>query len=172
MFLLHFVFQRATDVFTRATPSSIASASSSHLPSLVSDLWSRLLTYTGPGRCLHLSVSPLVVLRTFTIQGPMLIGSVISGPVFPSLFSYIVGLVFYAYHFPECIIPPNIQRRLDAIGGGTSDSCHPANLLSSLTAFAFFPVGSHAIWHCFIVLAVSQHKAAIGSMKGGMQCLL
>ncbi|KAF8902924.1 hemolysin-III related-domain-containing protein [Gymnopilus junonius] len=72
------------------------------------------------------------------------------GPVFPSLVSYVVGLVFYAYHFPECIIPPNIQRRLDAIGG----------------------VGSHAIWHCFIVLAVSQHKTAIGAMKGGMQCFV
>lgn len=33
-------------------------------------------------------------------------------------------------------------------------------------------VGSHAIWHCFIVLAVSQHKAAIGRMKGGMQCFV
>ncbi|KDR75042.1 hypothetical protein GALMADRAFT_248897 [Galerina marginata CBS 339.88] len=71
------------------------------------------------------------------------------GPVFPSLLSYIMGLVFYAAQFPERVVPPNIQQKLDAIGG----------------------VGSHAIWHCFIVLAVSQHKAAIGSMKNGLQCI-
>lgn len=48
--------------------------------------------------------------------------------------------------------------------------------------FFFFPflsptfliqsTGSHAIWHCFIVLAVSQHKSAIGNMKEGLQCMV
>ncbi|KAF8971121.1 hemolysin-III related-domain-containing protein [Flammula alnicola] len=70
-------------------------------------------------------------------------------PVVPSLLSYIIGLVFYAAHFPERIVPAHIQRKLDMIGGG-----------------------SHAIWHCFIVLAVSQHKAAIGGMKEGLQCMI
>jgi adiponectin receptor len=30
--------------------------------------------------------------------------------------------------------------------------------------------GSHAIWHAFIVLAISQHKAAIGHMRKGIGC--
>ncbi|KAF9565396.1 HlyIII-domain-containing protein [Agrocybe pediades] len=71
------------------------------------------------------------------------------GPMLPSLLSYLIGLTFYAAHFPERIIPPRIQFELDKIGGG-----------------------SHAIWHCFIVLAVSQHKAAMQSMKEGLQCLV
>ncbi|KAF9482240.1 HlyIII-domain-containing protein [Pholiota conissans] len=70
-------------------------------------------------------------------------------PVFPSLASYLIGLVFYAAHFPECVIPESIQRKLDMIGGG-----------------------SHAIWHCFIVLAVSQHRSAMTHMKGGLECVL
>ncbi|KAF8070107.1 hemolysin-III related-domain-containing protein [Lyophyllum atratum] len=70
-------------------------------------------------------------------------------PVVPSLVSYIVGLAFYALHFPERILPPSIQRRLDCIGGG-----------------------SHCIWHCFIVLAVSQHRAAIASLREGVQCFV
>ncbi|KAJ3503231.1 hypothetical protein NLJ89_g8525 [Agrocybe chaxingu] len=68
-------------------------------------------------------------------------------PVFPSLISYLVGLAFYAAHFPERILPDNIRRRLDMIGGG-----------------------SHAIWHCFIVLAVSQHKQAIVLMREHAFC--
>ncbi|PPQ98768.1 hypothetical protein CVT24_003326 [Panaeolus cyanescens] len=68
-------------------------------------------------------------------------------PVFPSLLSYLIGLFFYAAHFPERVLPEGIRHRLDMIGGG-----------------------SHAIWHCFIVLAVSQHKTAIQSMKSGIQC--
>ncbi|KAF9050031.1 hemolysin-III related-domain-containing protein [Panaeolus papilionaceus] len=70
-----------------------------------------------------------------------------ASPVYPSLLSYLVGLFFYAAHFPERVLPEGVRRRLDMIGGG-----------------------SHAIWHCFIVLAVSQHKSAIQSMKAGIQC--
>ncbi|KAF5386189.1 hypothetical protein D9615_002593 [Tricholomella constricta] len=69
-------------------------------------------------------------------------------PIIPSLLSYIIGLLFYALHFPERILPPSIQRRLDRIGGG-----------------------SHCIWHCFIVLAVSQHREAFASLREGVQCL-
>ncbi|KAF9010677.1 hypothetical protein BDQ17DRAFT_1346669 [Cyathus striatus] len=53
-------------------------------------------------------------------------------PVIPSIMSYVMGLVFYAAHFPNA--------------------------------------RSHAIWHCFIVLAVSQHRAAIHAMKAGINC--
>jgi adiponectin receptor len=70
-------------------------------------------------------------------------------PVTPSFLSYIIGLIFYVTQFPECILLEKFRRRLDTIG-----------------------IGSHAIWHCFIVLAVSQHKSAIGSMKEGLQCLI
>jgi hypothetical protein len=40
------------------------------------------------------------------------------GPVVPSLLSYLIGLGFYAAHFPERILPNYVQRRLDCIGGG------------------------------------------------------
>ncbi|KAG6817481.1 hypothetical protein H0H87_008106 [Tephrocybe sp. NHM501043] len=40
------------------------------------------------------------------------------GPVVPSLLSYIIGLMFYVSHFPERILPPSIQHKLDRIGGG------------------------------------------------------
>ncbi|ESK94812.1 izh family channel protein [Moniliophthora roreri MCA 2997] len=68
-------------------------------------------------------------------------------PVIPSLLSYIIGLVFYVSHVPERYLPEDWRRRLDTFGGG-----------------------SHCIWHCFIVLAVSQHKAAIRAMRDGMVC--
>lgn len=68
-------------------------------------------------------------------------------PVFPSLLSYVIGLVFYATHTPERFLPPSVRQKLDFVGGS-----------------------SHAIWHCFIVLAVSQHKSAIRLMKEGIQC--
>jgi len=69
-------------------------------------------------------------------------------PVIPSLISYIIGVIFYGTQFPECILSEKVRRWLDTIG-----------------------CGSHAIWHCFIVLAVSQHKSAIGNMKEGLQCI-
>ncbi|KAG6919381.1 hypothetical protein DXG01_006930 [Tephrocybe rancida] len=42
------------------------------------------------------------------------------GPVVPSLISYLTGLVFYVSHFPERLLPPSIQHKLDHIGGGAS----------------------------------------------------
>jgi len=70
-------------------------------------------------------------------------------PVVPSLISYVIGLLFYATHVPERFFSEKWRRRLDVCGGG-----------------------SHSIWHCFIVLAVSQHKAAIQPMKAGIQCVV
>ncbi|THV06749.1 HlyIII-domain-containing protein [Dendrothele bispora CBS 962.96] len=68
-------------------------------------------------------------------------------PVSPSLVSYLIGLAFYASHVPERFLPQTWSSKLDIVGGG-----------------------SHCIWHCFIVLAVSQHKAAIQMIKDGIQC--
>jgi adiponectin receptor len=51
-------------------------------------------------------------------------------------------------HVPERFIADwKLAHWLDSIGGG-----------------------SHAIWHAFIVLAISQHKAAIGHMRNGIGC--
>ncbi|TFL04535.1 putative G-protein coupled receptor [Pterulicium gracile] len=69
-------------------------------------------------------------------------------PVFPSLISYLTGLVFYTTHIPERWMSEKWCRRLNAFGGG-----------------------SHCIWHLFIVLAVTQHKTAMASLREGMQCL-
>ncbi|KAK2467879.1 hypothetical protein APHAL10511_000174 [Amanita phalloides] len=68
-------------------------------------------------------------------------------PVVPSILSYIIGLVFYATHFPERVVPEQLRSQLDNMG-----------------------LGSHMIWHCFIVLAVNQHKAAISALKPGLEC--
>jgi len=78
-------------------------------------------------------------------------------PVFPSLASYIIGLVFYATHFPERLwvaharssSDRSIWSWIDKLGGG-----------------------SHAIWHGFIVLAISQHRAALDLLEGGLGGML
>ena len=69
-------------------------------------------------------------------------------PIVPSLASYVVGLAFYATHFPECVLAtrcPASLRWLDWLGGG-----------------------SHAIWHVCIVLAISLHKQGMEVMKDGI----
>ncbi|TFY80904.1 hypothetical protein EWM64_g3112 [Hericium alpestre] len=66
-------------------------------------------------------------------------------PIVPSLVSYLMGFAFYATHFPECILHPRWQPSLAWLGGG-----------------------SHAIWHVFVVVAISQHRAGMTSMKGGI----
>lgn len=93
-------------------------------------------------------------------------------PVFPSLISYLTGLVFYTTHIPERWMSEKWCRRLNAFGGGRSLSS------SLLVIFLWWSdvdfslgVGSHCIWHLFIVLAVTQHKTAMASLREGMQCL-
>lgn len=90
------------------------------------------------------SVAPLAFLSL--LHTPDEVVSYIS-PIVPSLLSYIVGLIFYAAHFPECIMPEKMRCWLDHIG-----------------------LGSHMIWHCFIVLAVNQHRVAISALKSGLEC--
>ncbi|KAF8629266.1 hypothetical protein AX17_005845 [Amanita inopinata Kibby_2008] len=90
------------------------------------------------------SVAPLAGLSL--LHTPQEVYSFVS-PVVPSLLSYIIGLFFYAAHFPERILPDKVRSWLDNFG-----------------------VGSHMIWHCFIVLAVSQHRAAISVLKSGLEC--
>jgi len=69
-------------------------------------------------------------------------------PVGPSIVSYLLGLGFYVTHIPErFIVDKKLAHWLDSIG-----------------------VGSHAIWHLFIVLGMSQYKAAIGRMRNGIGC--
>jgi adiponectin receptor len=65
------------------------------------------------------------------------------GPVIPSLASYIAGLLFYATRFPECVLPIN-SPHLAWLGGG-----------------------SHALWHIFIVWAISLHRDALPLLKAG-----
>jgi adiponectin receptor len=72
----------------------------------------------------------------------------ISAPLYPSFASYLIGFAFYATRWPECYLPEKAQRYLDRFGGG-----------------------SHAIWHCFIVLAVTQHQHGMQFMRDGFQCL-
>jgi adiponectin receptor len=56
-----------------------------------------------------------------------------------------VGLLFYAFHFPEAFFTrPGEKHWLDWFGGG-----------------------SHGIWHMFVVLAMTMHMRAIPYLKLG-----
>lgn len=68
-------------------------------------------------------------------------------PITPSLLSYIVGLCFYATHFPECAV----HR--------TEDGHHWTDWLGG---------GSHAIWHLFIIAAILLHRIAIPELMPGV----
>ncbi|KAI0314290.1 hemolysin-III related-domain-containing protein [Amylostereum chailletii] len=93
--------------------------------------------------CLALiAIAPLTHLAFLFSTQAML--SFIS-PVVPSLLSYVAGLFFYVSHFPERITPPRWGPALAWLGGG-----------------------SHAIWHAFIVLAISQHRAALPLLEPGV----
>jgi len=65
-------------------------------------------------------------------------------PVIPSIASYLVGLLFYATRFPECMFPVK-SPRLAWLGGG-----------------------SHTLWHLFIVLAIVLHRNALTLLKDGV----
>jgi len=72
----------------------------------------------------------------------------LTDPVGPSIASYLLGLCFYVTQIPErFIVDKKLAPWLDSIG-----------------------VGSHAIWHVFIVLGMSQYKAAIERMRHGIGC--
>lgn len=71
-------------------------------------------------------------------------------PALVSVAVYAIGLVFYATHFPECVLSrPGTAHWLDWLGGG-----------------------SHAIWHVCIVLGMSLHRAAMEQMKDGPAAVL
>lgn len=69
-------------------------------------------------------------------------------PIFPSLLSYLIGLMFYVTHVPERFVytySERVAQWTDWLGGG-----------------------SHAIWHAFIVLAIYQHKWGMREMRAGI----
>ncbi|KZT10763.1 putative G-protein coupled receptor [Laetiporus sulphureus 93-53] len=90
------------------------------------------------------SIAPLACLAYLHSTAEML---AFIRPISPSFASYIAGLVFYATHFPECYLSSRWAHShvLDRFGGG-----------------------SHAIWHIFIVVAISQHKAGMDELKRGI----
>ncbi|KAH7888863.1 hemolysin-III related-domain-containing protein [Phlebopus sp. FC_14] len=90
------------------------------------------------------SVAPLAVLAYFHSTWQVI---VFVNPVWPSIISYLIGLIFYATHIPERFLSDRYSHWLDWCGGG-----------------------SHAIWHAFIVLAISQHRTAIVALRNGIQC--
>ncbi|KAH9858660.1 hemolysin-III related-domain-containing protein [Lenzites betulinus] len=94
-----------------------------------------------------LALSGIVPLTILALQHPADAIWAFMRPIVPSLASYIVGLVFYATHFPECVLAPRWPslRLIDWLGGG-----------------------SHAIWHVCIVLAISLHKRGMEEMRGGI----
>jgi adiponectin receptor len=87
--------------------------------------------------------TPLHCFRRFYVSPHYL-----ADPVGPSIVSYLLGLGFYATQIPErFVVDKKLAHWLDSIG-----------------------VGSHAIWHVFIVLGMSQYKAAIERMRNGIGC--
>jgi adiponectin receptor len=49
---------------------------------------------------------------------------------------YIIGLVFYAFHFPECVFPGKFD-------------------------YAY----SHTLWHIFIIMAIRAHYMSLVVLK-------
>ncbi|KAF9227214.1 HlyIII-domain-containing protein [Gyrodon lividus] len=90
------------------------------------------------------AVAPLAVLA-YLHSVPQVL--VYIDPIWPSLVSYLIGLVFYTTHIPERLLSDRFSHWLDWCGGG-----------------------SHAIWHALIVLAISQHRTAIASLRNGISC--
>lgn len=99
-----------------------------------------------------------------TPSGPLSLHLLLPAPVFPSIVSCLVGLVFYITHFPECLFAAHVRAPgghsiwswMDRLGGG-----------------------SHAIWHALIVLGISQYRGALDLLEGGVggvlaagQCLV
>lgn len=90
------------------------------------------------------AVAPLAALAY--LHGTRAVLAFVS-PIAPSLASYLVGLAFYAAHVPERFMNERWRAFVDSYG-----------------------IGSHCIWHCFIVLAVSQHKTGMQVLKLGISC--
>ncbi|KAJ6613882.1 hemolysin-III related-domain-containing protein [Mycena sp. CBHHK59/15] len=68
-------------------------------------------------------------------------------PILPTLLSCAIGIVFYAAHIPERFLSDKWGRWLDHVGAG-----------------------SHAIWHAFIVLGISQWREGLATMRARAMC--
>ncbi|KZT43459.1 hypothetical protein SISSUDRAFT_1124609, partial [Sistotremastrum suecicum HHB10207 ss-3] len=66
-------------------------------------------------------------------------------PLLPSFASYLIGLLFYGFHFPECVLPARARKWTDWIGGG-----------------------SHTIWHCFIISGIQLHRRGMANLRSGI----
>jgi adiponectin receptor len=82
-------------------------------------------------------------------------------PIVPSLASYVAGLLFYAFHFPECLWPAHDHDKLIRNEKGNR-SPPPARWTDWVGG------GSHAIWHVFIIVAVLLHRNAIPTLTKGL----
>lgn len=74
-------------------------------------------------------------------------------------------MIFYAAHIPERFMSETGRKRLDKFGGG--------DIYLQRTAFSNSDpglLGSHAIWHAFIVLAISQWREGLSIMREGVTC--
>jgi adiponectin receptor len=97
-------------------------------------------------------------------------------PIAPSEASYVFGLLFYAFHFPECLWATE--------GGEHGDHSHERNLLDKSSRSQlhqhqhhhwhkarwtnWIGGGSHAIWHISIVVAIWLHRSAITALSEGL----
>ncbi|KAI0085081.1 hemolysin-III related-domain-containing protein [Irpex rosettiformis] len=90
------------------------------------------------------SVAPMAHLAYIYGLGNML---TYMTPVYQSYSCYVIGLLFYAFHFPEAFFTrPGEKHWLDWFGGG-----------------------SHGIWHMFVVLAIYMQQRAIPMLKLGIE---
>ena len=89
------------------------------------------------------------------------------GPLWPSLGTYMAGLVIYVLRFPERFLPESVRKKFDVVGAGEYFQTVPWFLKLIIVI-----VGSHAIWHCFIALAIYLHVSAMKTMRNGIveQC--
>ena len=85
-----------------------------------------------------------------------------TAPIFPSLASYLVGVGFYASHFPECMYSyPAEHHHHHASSEGRPHRPAWADRLDS------WGLNSHAIWHLCILGGIWLHRRCVHQMSGG-----
>lgn len=94
-------------------------------------------------------------------------------PIMPSEASYVFGLLFYAFHFPECMWAAEERHWHEHEHDFLDDHSHKGNSLDRSPYHKgrwtnWIGGGSHAIWHISIVVAIWLHRSAIPILSEGL----
>lgn len=82
-----------------------------------------------------------------------------------SVATYVVGLLFYAFRFPECVIPPKWTWLSDKFGGGSHAIWHICIVIGG---FPFYALFFRFTYHFILFLAIGLHKDAMVGFRNGI----